>query len=513
MRATFVRAVFFVLVSLLGSVSAVSDFKQWKLSNGFTVILDESNAIVVRSAQGAVAWSSMPLPFVTVSAVDFSIQGENGMFQVTQDDFCAAADVGVVQATALPENSGVKFEGSLGSCQAGGSGSSGSNNVTYTLTLETMALSRKQLQLSVAVDAAGACASTPVAGQKTCRIALRSAVPLAHGVHGFGEQYSVWDMRGRIVPLLVSEQGVGRGLQPLSRELDVITHGAAGNWHTTYASLPHYITDGMQSILYNHSRYAEFDLTKPGAIEARVSARPRRPPPCVDAAAIMVSFSFHAHVASIFLSSPFFAALWDRSASLYPQWRYTSRYCRGVHAALRSDGASSRLDPLRFVAASRVARRSTEIAVYFMSFFFPFLIGPIVGYYNGTESVLALHQKFKQLGINITGYWLQDWTGLRVCYTFARLLQHNARSDLESRLSPPLPLLFVFHHLIPFPPLFTVPTTVQKTVTGTRLWWNWEVDDKLYHGWDEMVAQLAEDGTRVSQKKKCTLFNRAMLCR
>ena len=42
------------------------------------------------------------------------------------------------------------------------------------------------------------------------------------------------------------------------------------------------------------------------------------------------------------------------------------------------------------------------------------LTGPIVGYYNGTDSVLALHSKFKALGINITGYWLQDWTGLRV---------------------------------------------------------------------------------------------------
>src|SRR5699024_3671717 len=35
-------------------------------------------------------------------------------------------------------------------------------------------------------------------------------------VHGFGEQFTGFDLDGRLLPIIVREQGVGRGEQPLT---------------------------------------------------------------------------------------------------------------------------------------------------------------------------------------------------------------------------------------------------------------------------------------------------------
>ncbi len=44
--------------------------------------------------------------------------------------------------------------------------------------------------------------------------------------YGFGAQYSQFDMKGRNLPLFLSEQGVGRGLEPLTIVLDALSPGA-----------------------------------------------------------------------------------------------------------------------------------------------------------------------------------------------------------------------------------------------------------------------------------------------
>lgn len=46
------------------------------------------------------------------------------------------------------------------------------------------------------------------------------------GFYGFGAQYSALNMKGRVLPLFLSEQGVGRGLEPVTLFLDAISRGA-----------------------------------------------------------------------------------------------------------------------------------------------------------------------------------------------------------------------------------------------------------------------------------------------
>jgi alpha-glucosidase len=69
--------------------------------------------------------------------------------------------------------------------------------------------------------------------------------------------------------------------------------------------------------------------------------------------------------------------------------------------------------------------------------------GIVVGWEGGTNSVRTLHQQLLSNNISVAGYWLQDWSGLRVD---------------------------------PF---------------GKRLWWNWELDEEWYPNWDQLLQDIA----------------------
>jgi sulfoquinovosidase len=67
-------------------------------------------------------------------------------------------------------------------------------------------------------------------------------------------------MHGRVVPILVREQGVGRGLQPLTMPANALYNFAGGSWATTYSPIPHYITDTLESLVLDNTEIAFFDL-------------------------------------------------------------------------------------------------------------------------------------------------------------------------------------------------------------------------------------------------------------
>ncbi len=76
---------------------------------------------------------------------------------------------------------------------------------------------------------------------------------------GFGVQYSRIMMRGRRVPIVPGEQGIGRGLQPLTLGAD-LQAGAGGAWHSTYAPAPMFLSSHGRSFWLETYEYAVFDL-------------------------------------------------------------------------------------------------------------------------------------------------------------------------------------------------------------------------------------------------------------
>jgi alpha-glucosidase (family GH31 glycosyl hydrolase) len=91
------------------------------------------------------------------------------------------------------------------------------------------------------------------------RVYLTHASSTEERFFGFGVQYTYFDMKGRMVPIFIQEQGIGRGEQPITWAVDWKA-GAGGTPYTSYASVPHYITSEMRSLFLENYEYSSFDL-------------------------------------------------------------------------------------------------------------------------------------------------------------------------------------------------------------------------------------------------------------
>jgi alpha-glucosidase len=91
------------------------------------------------------------------------------------------------------------------------------------------------------------------------RTALTLASQKDEGLYGLGEQFTYVDLKGRRVPIVVSEQGIGRGAFPITQGAN-LTAGAGGDWHTTYAAVPHLLTSRLRSLFLENTEISIFDL-------------------------------------------------------------------------------------------------------------------------------------------------------------------------------------------------------------------------------------------------------------
>ena len=87
---------------------------------------------------------------------------------------------------------------------------------------------------------------------------------------GFGEQYSYFDMKGKRLPIFCTEQGVGRGEQPVTFGVS-LTAGSGGSWYTTYAGVPHYITSQLAVTIFRRTMSTLiFDLRQDNRVQLQV---------------------------------------------------------------------------------------------------------------------------------------------------------------------------------------------------------------------------------------------------
>jgi alpha-glucosidase len=68
---------------------------------------------------------------------------------------------------------------------------------------------------------------------------------------------------------------------------------------------------------------------------------------------------------------------------------------------------------------------------------------------GGTDRVRAKLDELNAIGVPLAGLWIQDWPGIRV------------------------------------------------TNVGSQLWWNWQLDESFYPGWNQLVADLRAQGARM----------------
>lgn len=212
-------------------------------------------------------------------------------------------------------------------------------------------------------------------------VALVSGRTPAAGVHGFGEQFTDFDLDGRLVPIVIREQGVGRGTQPLTFLADVTNRGAGGGEDQTYAAWSTFVTDDLRGLrldpdLADSHAFAVADTRDPGRVGLQV---------------------------------------------------WSSRLRAELVAGDSPTDLLTRLHP----------EERPELAEWTQD-------GAIIGLQGGTEKVRREVAELTEAGTEISGVWLQDWSGQRT------------------------------------------------TSFGDRLWWTWQLDTERYPGWSDLVSDLAE---------------------
>lgn len=185
--------------------------------------------VVTDTTVGAVVWANVPgTAFVQGSRAGLAMTEYRGYFwpQVLRSVSLTRQTLTAVRSVA----GAVTLSGLL-------SGRQGSRTVATTWAMTLRGVRRggaPTLQVDVTTGriAGAALSSVQVVQRRTA----------GERVSGFGAQYRPYDLSGTLFPLLVREQGVGRGQQPLSSIVNLGQPGAAGTLAMTYAAWPSWLT-------------------------------------------------------------------------------------------------------------------------------------------------------------------------------------------------------------------------------------------------------------------------------
>jgi len=91
-------------------------------------------------------------------------------------------------------------------------------------------------------------------------VALRWVLADGEHVFGAGEQYSTVDLVGRVFPLWSGEQGIGRGLRPITEAIDEFCPPCGGDWHTTYSFVPALLSSRGYGVVLENTQLITVDL-------------------------------------------------------------------------------------------------------------------------------------------------------------------------------------------------------------------------------------------------------------
>lgn len=78
--------------------------------------------------------------------------------------------------------------------------------------------------------------------------------------YGIGLQPSVWNFKGRTVPIVTVEGGVGRGLEPMTTLLNTFAGHIGGNEFTTYSASWSYISSRKHHVYFDTSAIGHIEF-------------------------------------------------------------------------------------------------------------------------------------------------------------------------------------------------------------------------------------------------------------
>ena len=180
----------------------------------FDIVYDQENPMIKVYDGASLVWFTASSNFASAARVSENVEQNGGIFVITNTVLDTCNEMSV-------SNHG-----------SAGGGTAGSQNVVYfngticnhtsfsltfqaqTVTDENGTWSHLQLNLSIPDNSS------------YNQLSLTYGCAEDEHFYGFGAQYSKFDMKGYRLPMFLSEQGVGRGLEPLTAILDAVSKGA-----------------------------------------------------------------------------------------------------------------------------------------------------------------------------------------------------------------------------------------------------------------------------------------------
>ena len=350
----------------------------------------------VRDAVEKVLWASVPSEyFVAVSSGEWSAKERDGSFVVKThvqnkstaqtidnavfDNSTATPRLTLTGSLSQPPQQQVEQEQEQ---QTSSSSSVPVDDTTaYSLTFSCDPTYPAHLRFQVDIpNSSATTTTTTTSGLQLNQVFLRYALDGDEAIYGFGHQYSYTNLRGRSVPVFSTEQGIGRGLEPITAILNTFGGGSGGNWHTTYSAVPQYVSSKMRSVFLENTEVAYFDSTATNAAE------------------------------------------W----SVIKPYQYDDARSRGSGGSSGSNSTTTTIISSSSSSSMQVAGRilagqsPVELIEQFtlwagrMQPLPPWSQnGAIVGYEGGTATVRSLWRQLQAFDVPIAAFWLQDWSGRR----------------------------------------------------------------------------------------------------
>jgi len=219
---------------------------------------------------------------------------------------------------------------------------------------------------------------------KLSRVYLIQYSEEEESIHGMGIQYTFMNLKGGCVPVFTQEQGIGRGLQPISSVVNLFVKHASGSYQTSYSPAAYFLTSAKQGFYLSSKDFALFDFSDVNKVSIEINAT-----------------------------------------------SVTGGFIVG----------DSHLDVIK-TYTEKHAGRMRKLPDWVGD-------GAIMGLQGGTKIVKKHVKTLQDAEVPIAALWLQDWTGKR------------------------------------------------ETDFGRRLQWNWEVSERHYPGWTELIRELASAGIYV----------------
>jgi alpha-glucosidase len=234
---------------LLKSAVEPADYRIGK----FTISLSTNNNqhLTVKHADDPdkVLWQSAPgKSFVSAGIGTMVVEESKGSFLITDDIAEICEDQSIESIEKVDQI--LILKGTL-NCEGG-------HAVSYRMVFSLKAEKRLGFDLRISGD--------------VNRAYLTYASDKDEHIFGFGEQFSKFDLKGELLPIFIMEQGVGRGAQPITWGAD-LTAKSGGDWHTTYAGVPHYLSSKLRSLFLENSEYLTFDMRKADRMQIKVAAQ------------------------------------------------------------------------------------------------------------------------------------------------------------------------------------------------------------------------------------------------